>query len=84
MTNKIDLAHFSVDCPYCDAEVECDEDKNINIFQVQCKECHKIFDVIFECSIKTLAYEDEQAIRETEESLVREDTKALSHRFNLC
>jgi transcription elongation factor Elf1 len=81
MTNKIDLAQFTVNCPNCGEEIECDEDKNINVFPVRCDKCNKTFDVIFECSIKTLAYEDEQSIRETEESLVREEAGALVHKF---
>jgi hypothetical protein len=84
MTNKIDIAYFTVNCPVCGEEIECDEDKNINIFQLTCDKCNKTFDVIFECSIKTLAYEDEESIRETEDSLVREEAEALVHRFNLC
>ena len=81
MTNKIDLAQFSVDCPYCDADLECEENKNLNIFQVKCNNCHRVFDVVFECSIKTLAYGDEQAIRETEESLIAEEINAVAKRY---
>lgn len=82
MTNKIDLAQFSVDCPYCDAELECEENKNLNIFQVICNNCHRVFDVVFECSIETLAYEDGQAIRETEESLIIEEINTITKRIN--
>jgi uncharacterized protein YbaR (Trm112 family) len=81
MTNKLDLAQFTVNCPVCGEEIECDEDKNINVFSVMCDNCNKIFDVIFECSIETLAYEDEEAIRETEDSLIREEIEAISRRY---
>lgn len=81
MTNKLDLAHYSVECPYCSNEIELEEDKNVALHSVICSYCNKEFDVLFECNITTLITEDIEAIRETEESLITEELNAIAKRY---
>ena len=81
MVNKLDLAHYSVECPYCSNEIELEEDKHLALNSIVCSYCNKEFDVLFECNITTLITEDNDAIRETEDSLVREEIEAISRRY---
>lgn len=81
MTNKLDLAQYSVECPYCYNEIELEEDKHTTLHSVICSRCNKEFDVLFECSITTLITEDTEAIRETEESLISEEINTIAKRY---
>jgi transposase-like protein len=81
MTNKLDLAHYSVECPYCSNEIELEEDKHLALNSIVCSYCNKKFDVLFECNITTLIIEDTEAIRETEESLISEEINTIAKRY---